>query len=143
MADDVRTRVADSAYARPQHVRAVNVGHPATIGFLRRVHARVAAGAVALRRDLYHARAIAAFPTPPPSPPLEGVDPWRDFALRHGVDEEEDERPVVAGTSIYGGPRDWRMPFYVEPAYTGLRVLPRLKSRLWHTPPRFQDDRSF
>ena len=127
----VRTRVADGwAYGDP-------------IDFLRCVQQRVAVGADVLADDLHHIHAIAAFPTPPPSPPLEEVDPWRDFALRHGVDEEEDELPVIAGTSIYGGPRDWTMPFYVEPAYTGLRFLPRLRSRLWHTPSRFQDDRSF
>ena len=126
MVDDVRTRVVDSAYVRRQHVRAVNEGHPATIGFLRRVHARVAVGVVALQRDLDHARAIAAFPTPPPSPPFEEVDPWRDSALRHGVNEEEDEPPAVAGKSIYGGvygssyARDCRMPFYEEPGYRGI-----------------------
>ena len=141
MADDVRTRVADGRRIQQRvQVKRANGGES---GFLRCVQQRVAAGADVLRRDLHHSHMLAAFPTPPPSPPLEEVDPWRDFALRHGVDEEEDERPVVAGTSIYGGPRDWRMPFYVEPAYTGLRVLPRLKSRLWHTPSRFQDDRSF
>ena len=141
MADDVRTRVADGRRIQQRvEVKRANGG---TIGFLRRVQQRVAAGADALRRKLHHSHAIAAFRTPPPSPPLEEVDPWRDFALRHVVDEEEDELPVIAGTSIYGGPRDWRMPFYVEPAYTGLRVLPRLKSRLWHTPYRFCDDSSF
>ena len=128
----VRTRVADGwAYGDP-------------IDFLRCVQQRVAVGARVLADDLHYSHVIAAFPTPPPSPPLGEVDPWRDFALRHGVDEEEDELPVIAGTSIYGGPRDWTgMPFYVEPAYTGLRFLPRLRSRLWHTPSRFQDDRSF
>ena len=110
----VRTRVADGwAYGDP-------------IDFLRCVQQRVAVGADVLADDLHHSHAIAAFPTPPPSPPLEEVDPWRDFALRHGVDEEEDEPPAVAGKSIYGGAygssyaRDCRMPFYEEPGYRGI-----------------------
>jgi len=62
----VRTRVADGwAYGDP-------------IDFLRCVQQRVAVGARVLADDLHYSHVIAAFPTPPPSPPLGEVDPWRE-----------------------------------------------------------------
>ena len=106
----------------------------------------MAAGADALRRDLHHSHAIAAFRTPPPSPPLEEVDPWRDFALRHGVDEEEDEPPAVAGKSIYGVvygssyARVCRMPFYEEPGYRGIGLCPPLGDSPQFDPSTDADD---